>query len=160
MVLLRKMTLAEFDVFAEYSIHDYANDLMVNQKMDEATAAEQARNEFAGLLPDRMDTPDHALMVIEADHRPVGMIWYLFEETDGIRHSFLSDFIIAPSERRKGYATAALDEMEKDAACHGCSECRLYVWNGNRSVVNLYRKCGYSTFRQTDAGLYMKKILK
>lgn len=159
MICLRRMTPAEFGAFAEYSARDYANDLIVNQGIEAAAAARQAQKEFAELLPDGPDTPGNALMVIEAEHRPVGVIWYLYEVTDGVRHTFLSDFVIAPDERRRGYATAALAEMEKDAVAHGCSECRLYVWNGNQPGLNLYAKCGYSAYQPADDGVYMKKKL-
>ena len=159
MVCLRRMTSSEFDAFAEYSARDYANDLMHNQGLDAASAAAQARREFLDMLPDGVDTDSNALMVVEADGRSVGAIWYLYEVTDGVRHAFLNDFIIAPDERRKGYASAALAEMEAEASAHSCAEVRLYVWNGNLPGLNLYAGCGYSTFRRTDDGIYMNKKL-
>ena len=157
LVTLRRMTSPEFDVFAKYSTRDYANDLTLNQEMEAAAAIMQARTEFSDMLPAGADTPENALMVIEEDCQPVGAIWYLYEFADGARYVFLSDLVIRPDERRKGYAAAALAEMEKDAIAHGCPECRLYVWNGNRAGLNLYTKCGYSIFRQADDGVYMKK---
>lgn len=55
-------------------------------------------------------------MVIEdiTSGNSVGFIWFLFEVTDGIKHTFISDFVIKEGERRKGYATATLMEMEQD----------------------------------------------
>ena len=102
---------------------------------------------------------------------PVGLgVWYemrvsdpvsyLFENTDSVHHAFLCDFIVTPDERRKGYASAALSEMERDATAHGCTESRLYVCGSNHSALNLYTRCGYSIFRQVDGGVYMKKELK
>jgi len=160
MVSLRQMTPAEFNVFSEYSVCDYANGLVASPGIDASTAAEKAWEEFTDMLPNGPDTPGNALMIIEADCRPVGVIWYLYEVTDGVHHVFLSDFVIAPAERRKGYAAAALFEMEKDAAIHGCIESRLHVWNGNSAALNLYAKCGYIPLRHTDDGVYMKKVLK
>ena len=156
MVNLRRMTSAEFEAFAQYSVRAYAQDLAGAYGAD---AAEQARKEFSGMLPDGIHTPDNALMVIEAGSRAVGAIWYLFEVTNGVRHAFLCDFIIRPEERRKGYAAAALAEMERDALARGYAECRLYADVGNRAALNLYEKCGYRAFRQTADGIYMKKIL-
>lgn len=98
-------------------------------------------------------------MVIEdlQDARPVGVIWYLFEWTDGVKQVFLNDFVIKQEERRKGYATAALQEMERDAQANGCTESITYVWKHNPPGIKLYRKCGYTTFREMDDGMYMKK---
>lgn len=151
------MTPTEFDAFAEYSTRDYANDLIANQQIEALTAVEQAKKEFAYMLPDGANTPGNSLMVIEADGYPVGAIWYLYEVTDGVRHTFLNDFIIVPEMRCKGYAAAALTEMERDAASHNCTECRLYVWNGNSAAQRLYAKCGYIVFREADDGTYMRK---
>lgn len=160
MVSLRKMTSTEFAVFTEYSIRDYAKDLMVNHGIAPAAASEQAQKEFSDMLPLGTDTPGNSLMVIDAASRPVGVIWYLFENTDSVHHAFLCDFIVTPDERRKGYASAALSEMERDATAHGCTESRLYVCGSNHSALNLYTRCGYSIFRQADGGVYMKKELK
>ena len=157
MVSIRKMTEAEFAFFAQYSIQDYAKDLMQNCSLDPDSAIVQAQQEFSELLPCGSDTPDNTLMVIEADGHPVGAIWYLYELTDGIRHAFLNDFIIAPKMRRRGYASAALTEMEAHARAHGCTECRLYVWDGNIAARELYAKCGYTAFRESDDGIYMRK---
>lgn len=156
MVNLRRMTSAEFEAFAQYSVRAYAEDLAGAYGAD---AEEQARKEFSGMLPDGIHTPGSRLMVIEAGSRPVGVIWYLLEVTDGVRHAFLCDFIIHPDDRRRGYAAAALAEMERDALACGCAECRLYVDADNRAALNLYEKGGYRAFRQADGGLYMNKTL-
>lgn len=160
MIVLRKMTSGEFSTFAEYSVRDYANDLMTNERMEADAAVERAKKEFADMLPSGADTPGNALMVIEAECRAVGVIWYLYEVTDGVRHAFLNDFIIDPAERRRGYAAAALLEMEADARAHDCTECRLYVWNGNTAAQSLYAKCGFTVFREAEDGVYMRKHLK
>lgn len=60
-------------------------------------------------------------------------------------------------ERGKGYATAALYEMEKEASKHGCTECRLYVWKLNPKGIDLYQKVGYKIFRDNVDGMYMRK---
>ena len=95
-----------------------------------------------------------------AFQKAVGIIWYLFEMTDGIKQVFLSDFIIKEEERRKGYAYAALIEMEGEAKRNGCVESIIYVWKHNSPGINLYTKCGYVAFRELDDGMYMKKGIK
>ena len=97
------------------------------------------------------------IIVDMADQKAVGILWYLFEMTDGVKQVFLSDLIIKEEERRKGYASAALIEMERDAQRNGCVESIIYVWKHNSPGINLYTKCGYVAFRELDDGMYMKK---
>lgn len=160
-VRLRKMNTSEFQLFKKYSIEDYSKDLMKNSEMSVEEAMLQSEKEFTEMLTDGVDTPHNDLMVIEDSdtQKNVGVIWYLYEVTDGIKHTFLSDFIVKEEERRKGYATAAFYEMEKAARLRGCTECRLYVWKHNPKGINLYTKVGYTTFRDEEDGMYMKKII-
>lgn len=158
-VRLRRMSEKEFKEFSEYSTNDYAKDLMEESQITLQEALSQAREELLEMLPEGLDTKDNALMIVEdwSDGRAVGIIWYLFEETNEEKQVFLSDFVIKEEERRKGYATAALVEMELDAQRNGCKESVIYVWKHNLPGIKLYTKCGYITFRDLDDGMYMKK---
>lgn len=158
-IRLREMSEEEFKVFFENSILDYANDLMKSSDITMEEARIQAQGEFAEMLPDGVDTKDNLLrIIVEADEeKAVGVIWYLIEMTDGVKQVFLSDFSIKEEERRKGYASAALMEMERDAQRNGCVESIIYVWRHNVAGINLYTKCGYAVFREMDDGMYMKK---
>lgn len=161
-VQLREMSTDEFKIFFENSVFDYANDLVKssNIMMDEARI--QAQKEFKEMLPNGLETKDNVLRIIVdvAEQKVVGIIWYLFEMTDDIKQVFLSDFIIKEEERRKGYASAALIEMERDAQRNGCTESVIYVWKHNLSGINLYTKCGYVAFRELDDGMYLKKRIE
>lgn len=161
-VWLREMSEEEFKIFSEYSINDYVNDLMKSSVITMEEALAEAKRQFAEMLPNGLRTQDNALRIIAdaAEEKAVGIIWYLFEMTDGIKQVFLSDFIIKEEERRKGYASAALAEMERDARRNGCAESVIYVWKHNPPGISLYTKCGYVTFRESDDGMYMKKRIK
>jgi ribosomal protein S18 acetylase RimI-like enzyme len=160
-VKLRKMSELEYENFRDYSTGDYIKDILKEQNISVEEATKQAETEFLEMLPQGLNTSDTAIMTIE-DYdigKSVGVIWYMFEVTDGVSHSFLCDFIIVEEERQKGYATAALMCMENDAKNHGCTESRLYVLMHNQPGVNLYTKLGYIPFRNMDAGIYMRKEL-
>lgn len=158
-VQLREMSKDEFKIFFENSIFDYANDLVKSSNITMDEARIQAQGEFAEMLPNGLETKDNVLRIIvdAAEQKAVGIIWYLFEMTDDVKQVFLSDFIIKEEERRKGYASAALIEMEQHAQRKGCTESIIYVWKHNPSGINLYTKCGYVAFRELDDGMYMKK---
>lgn len=158
-VRLRKMSLQEFKNFREYSTNDYMKDLMKAQNISAENALKQARAEFSDMLPEGINTKDNFLMMIEDEKnkKAVGIIWYLYENTEGIKQVFLNDFMIYEEERRKGYAMAALSEMAHCAAKDGCRQSIIYVWKHNPPGVNLYTKCGYVAFRELDDGMYMRK---
>jgi len=148
-VRLRAMHPNELAVFRNYSIGDYAGDLMNTQAISPEAALAQAGQEFDGLMPGSF------LRIIEADGCAVGVVWYLTEETDGIRHAFLNDFVIAPEHRRKGYASAALTALAQEVKAQGCTEIRLYVSGENHAARALYERCGYHMLRPADAGAYL-----
>lgn len=158
-VRFRKMNAQEFESYCEYSTNDYAKDLMKSSNISFEEALAQARKEFKNMLPEGINTKDNSVMIIEdlLDGKAAGLIWYLYELFDGAKQVFLSDFMIYEEARRKGYATAALAEMERNAMEDGCTQSIIYVWKHNLPGVNLYTKCGYITFRELDDGMYMKK---
>ena len=160
-IRLRAMTAKEYEDFYEYSIIHHADELMeeINLTADEAMA--ETEKELQEMLPDGLETKDNCLMTIEdaADHRTVGFIWYLSERTDGVKQAFLCDFVIYHQERRKGYATAALREMEKLARRRGCTESVLFVSHVNLPARNLYAGCGYVFLKKGDYGEFLKKKL-
>lgn len=55
----------------------------------------------------------------------------------------LCDFVIYEPERRKGYASKALNLMEKNAAEFGCQESVLLVANENEAAKKSYANQGY-----------------
>ena len=162
MITMRNMTDTEFLRFKEYSVRDYAADLVRGERLDKEQALKKAEAEFSGMLPDGPDTADQFLMMLQdaKTGEEVGWIWFFYEENEkGIKQVFLSDFLIYEDERRKGYAAAALHEMEQKAKADGRTEVILYVWENNVPGFNLYQKCGYTAVQQSESGTAMKKML-
>lgn len=161
-IRFRRMNSQEFESYSEYSVKDYANDLVKAKKRTQEEADVQAQKEFSTMLPEGINTKDNHLMIIEdvSSGISVGIIWYLYEIVKGTKQVFLSDFFIYEQERRKGYATLALAEMEHNAIEDSCKESIIFVWKHNPPGVNLYTKCGYITFREGSNGMFMKKELQ
>lgn len=160
-IKLRKMTLQEYDAFYDYSSNQHANELMWELNIPFDKALQETETELKEMLPDGLDTKDNSLMVIEdmSDGKSVGFMWFLYELTNDVQQVFLCDFVIQKQERKKGYATAALYEMEKNAVSRGCEESVLFVANENLPAQNLYTKCGYDFLRNNGNGMFMKKKL-
>jgi GNAT superfamily N-acetyltransferase len=157
------MTDVEFLRFKEYSVTDYAADLGRGEGLEREQALKKAEAEFNGMLPEGPDTEDHFLMMLEDAEtgKEVGWTWFCYEENEkGIKRVFLSDFLIFENERRKGYATAALHEMEQKAKTDGRTEIILYVWEHNVPGFSLYQKCGYTAIKQSESGTAMKKTVR
>ena len=167
-VTLETMSPAAFAGFADASVADYARDLQ--DVFSGELAYEEALREFGELLPQGADTPgQYVRSVRDAETgRDVGWIWYQTGEpgepgeageAGGVRQAYLNDLLIFEGCRRRGYASAALEEMEKAAAAAGCAESVLFVWRHNGPGMGLYEKSGYAPFREQEGGVYMKKTL-
>jgi len=152
-ILLREMLPDEQSAFRSYSISDYARELAGDRNISPEAALAQAGQEFDELLPGSF------LKTIEVYSIPVGVLWYLTEETDSVRHAFLNDFVIAPEHRRKGYASAALKTLAQEAQARGCTEIRLYVSDDNHAAKALYERCGFQLLRPFSGGAYLHKTI-
>ncbi len=161
MIALREMTGEEFQRFKAQSIARYAKDLMTGEDFDEEDALANAKEVFEDTLPDGLDTEDQYLMTIEdaESGKDVGQIWFFCEEAEEGRQVWLTDFAIREEEGLKGYAAAALTEMERIAKAAGCVRSALFVWDHNPEGCELYRKCGYEAVEHEDGGSVMKKAL-
>lgn len=160
-VKLRRMTGEEYETFCQWSVEQHVKELLEEAHVSQEEAVKAAEKEVAEMLPDGVNTECNYLMTIEEKDscETVGFIWTLHEETEGKKQSFMCDFVIYESKRRKGYGTAALAAMEKNAAEAGCQESVLFVADNNDAASALYKKCGYQFLRQLDYGKYMIKQL-
>lgn len=160
-VKFRKMSSTEFEAFKKESVAEYAEDLVTSQKLSMEQAMKQSEAEFIEMLPDGIETSNQCLRIIEDSEceKQVGFIWFLYEVTEGVNQIFLNDLKIYEKERRKGYGSAALLEMERIGKEAGCSESVLYVWEHNPNGRALYIKAGYTYFKDADEGIYMKKMI-
>ena len=162
MITLRKMTEDEFRAFKKFSVADYASDLMKGRDMNPEQALMEAEKEFDADLPDGLDTEYSFMMNIEDENENrVGWIYFKYyaREDDDQCYVFLEDLLIFESERRKGFASAAIHEMNILAKQDGCSSSVLFVWDHNPEGMSLYEKCGYAPYYRAEGGTYMVKEL-
>ncbi|MBO4562209.1 MAG: GNAT family N-acetyltransferase [Clostridia bacterium] len=158
-VEFRIMTGEEFLVFRERSISEYVIDLMNGQSMTLEEARKEAEEEFEEALADWPDTPDQFVMKIDAAETgdEVGWLWYSYEDDEDGKQAFLCDFLIYEEFRRRGYASAALAEMERRAKADGSEYAALIVWDHNPPGQALYKKCGYAEEGRGEGYAFMKK---
>ena len=160
-VTIRNMTDDEYEYFYRWSVEHQAADLAEELQIPLEEALRETIDEISGMLPDGPHTAhNHLMSILEPDSdETVGFIWTIHEETAGRKQSFLCDFAIWESKRRKGYAAEALLLAEQDAAAAGCAESVLFAADRNIAAKALYQKCGYQVLRRKDYGCYMIKQL-
>ena len=160
-VKIRRMTNDEFENFFQWSVEDHAKELMEECQIPQEEAIMKAREEVMQMLPNGLNTEHNYLMTIveEDSEESAGFIWTIHEETEEKKQSFVCDFAIWESKRRKGYATEALRLVEKKAVEVGCQESVLFLADSNDAARTLYEKCGYQLLRQAGYGKYMIKQL-
>ena len=103
------------------------------------------------------------MVIVCAHHNTMthGRIYFKYytREDDDQYYVFLEDLLIFESERRRGFASAAIHEMNTLARQDGCSSSVLFVWDHNPEGMSLYEKCGYKPYNREEGGTYMVREL-
>jgi ribosomal protein S18 acetylase RimI-like enzyme len=144
MIRLEPMDQSTYETWRDTTVREYAQEKVDSGNWPAEGAIERSEGEFAHLLPDGRLTADHQLrsMINEAGER-VGYAWFVPEVRPFGRVVFIYDIAVDPAHRRKGYAQAALGEIEAFAREHGCVGVQLHVFGGNTGARQLYQRAGY-----------------
>ena len=147
MITLELMTEAEFQSYLVPAVAEYAQDNVASGAWTEETALEQARKQYAELLPNGRATPHHFLFtIVEASQQQnVGILWFALEEKQGRYTAFVYDVHIEEEYQRRGYGSQAFREMEKKVRELGASKISLHVFGHNHAAQEMYKKLGYVT---------------
>ena len=159
MIILKKMTQNEFDKFTEWSLKNYANELLESGMRIELTPYEEAKSQFKKILPNRLKSKDNFLFVVQNEfYEDVGVIWYQINPRNN-EFGFICELFIYEQHRRKGYGTQVLTAIENDARTHGIKIMVLSVFKYNTPACELYYKSGYIKARELDKSMYLEKKL-
>jgi ribosomal protein S18 acetylase RimI-like enzyme len=142
-IRLRPMTPEEFPAFVAASKAAYAHDIEVHGGQTREAALAKAEADFPAVLPMGLDTPGHAISVVEADGTAVGRLWLAERESGGRRVLFIYDISIDPGQQGRGYGRAAMGLAEEEARTRGLGRIELNVFGGNDVARGLYRSLGY-----------------
>lgn len=146
MVQLVPMTPAEFEVFLEHGIVEYAKDRVRAGFWTETESLARSRKEHRALLPDGIKSRYHHFYTItDAESgAAVGVLWFKTDLDSSRGSGYIFDLEIHEPFRRKGYARQALLELEKVARGMGLRQLGLHVFTFNEGARLLYEKLGYS----------------
>ncbi|MMZ62167.1 putative N-acetyltransferase YycN [compost metagenome] len=157
MIKIRNMSEKEFEQFKEWSVNDYAKDLIKSKMSSDKDAYKCAEKEFNELLPMGLSTKNNFLYVmINHSLEKIGFIWYEKENTSG----FICDFLVMQNYRNKGYGFKTRKLIEKNAKDKGIRKLRLSVFKFNEPAYNLYNKLKYKVVEDNDGNVIMEKILE
>ena len=140
---LRPMRPDEFPTFLEASKRSYAEGIATQGDRTIDFARQKSEEDHAAVLPNGLDTPGHAIFVIEAGGDRVGLLWLAEREMGGRRVYFVYDVEIDEQHRGKGYGRAAMLLAEDEARRRGLTRIELNVFGGNAVARGLYRSLGY-----------------
>jgi ribosomal protein S18 acetylase RimI-like enzyme len=139
------MTQPEYDAFLARTIPEYAADNVRAGYWAEAEALERSRNEFARLLPQGLQTPEHYLYTVHADEVPVGMVWLKANLDRPTKSGFIFELYINESQRGQGFGKQAMLLIEEQARELGLQSLGLHVFAVNAVARKLYETVGYET---------------
>ena len=144
MIRLEPMDEATFDAWRELTVRDYADEKIASGNWPAEDALRRSEAAFISLLPEGRRTAGHQLrsMVNDAGER-VGYAWFVAEDRPFGRVAFIYDIAVDAAHRRKGYAQAALGEIDTWAREHDCVGVQLHVFGGNAGARALYHRAGY-----------------
>lgn len=137
------MTPAEYEVFLERTIPEYAADKVRAGQWAESEALERSRKEFLADLPQGVQTKDNYLYTLYDGDTAVGLIWmraYLDRPT---KDGFIFELYVNENQRGKGYGKQAMLLVEEKARELGLKSMSLHVFGSNKIARNLYEALGY-----------------
>lgn len=138
------LTSEQYHAWLPAAIADYAQENAITGRWSQEEAQEKSREDFARLLPQGIDTPEHRLwsIVRSSDRTAVGVLWiHVMQKPRPI--AFIYNIEVYPEFRRRGYAEGAMLRLEDEARRLGLDGIRLHVFGHNAAARPLYEKLGY-----------------
>jgi ribosomal protein S18 acetylase RimI-like enzyme len=143
MTQLIPMTQAEYEVFLEQAVVEYAADNVRAGYWDEAEAVEKSRKEFERLLPKGLQSENHFLYTVYDGENVVGLIWLRANTDRPTPSGFIFGLRIDEKFRGKGYGKQTMLLIEEKARELGLKSIGLHVFGVNTVARNLYESLGY-----------------
>jgi ribosomal protein S18 acetylase RimI-like enzyme len=140
------MSAAAYRDYVEVAVSGYAEENVASGRWPRDGALARSRADFEESLPQGLSTPDNYLFEIrDADAGvTVGFLCFAVREKHGLRTAFVFDIEVKQEFRRRGYASAALKELEPIVRGLGLSGIGLHVFGKNAAAQALYGKLGYA----------------
>ncbi len=145
MIRLQPMTEEQFQAYLERAVVRRAERSVSRGLWRESAALEAGREAIAEWLPQGLHTPHHYFvhLVDERTGKRVGEAAYSVTEKGGKVQFWIDWLCVDPEQRRKGYATEALQLLGEKAAEAGADRVGLDVFADNPVAQALYARLGF-----------------
>jgi RimJ/RimL family protein N-acetyltransferase len=157
-VRLRPLRDDEFDAWVAHGKAEYARDMIENAGAPPEQAHAKSEQDWAALLPERVETPDQFVYAVEDEEtgERVGDVWFAKRETQFEGPvAFVYSIEIGDEFRGRGYGRQAMLLLEDEARARGLDRMSLNVFGGNEVARGLYRSLGY-----VESAVWMAKQLE
>jgi len=156
MIRFVAFTEVDYRAWALQAVPEFALNNVEEGRWTLAESLEKSRQAHAELLPQGLDTPGQFLVHLQdADSgAQVGALWWAESDSPGGREAFVYNIVISESARRRGFARAAFQELERLARAHGVRHLGLHVFGHNPGARRLYEQLGFQ-----PTSITMRKIL-
>ena len=155
MITLEPMDEPAYERWLATSIPEFAQEKVEAGTWLESEALERSARSYREHLPSGLATPGQEIRSMINDTGVlVGYAWWGPVDRPIGRVAFIYDIAVLPEHRRKGYARAALAEIENWARANGLVGVQLHVHGPNTGARKLYRSVG---FVETDVTM-LKRV--
>lgn len=150
-------TEADFLGWLLQAIPAYALTNVQDGRWTLAESIEKSKEAHAALLPQGLHTPAQFFVHLHdaASGERVGMLWWVEADKAGTPAAWVYNITIDEASRRRGFARAALLELERVAREHGIQQLGLHVFGHNHGARRLYESLGFE-----PTSLTLRKILR
>jgi len=154
----RLMTEDEFPAYAQWSVKGYADYLLFKAEKSRKKALAASKEEFNDVYPDGTQTKDTYLYVVQnEDDEDIGVIAYQ-KSPYSENCAFITELVIHPDHRHKGYAQSALQYAQADAKEKGFGTMALNVFK-NSAAFPVYVCEGFRLIEDYPDSAILEKDL-
>jgi ribosomal protein S18 acetylase RimI-like enzyme len=155
-VRLVPFTDVDFHAWLAQAIPAFALTNVEDGRWTLAESIEKSKEAHALLLPQGLQTADQFFMRLQDGDSgsDVGTLWWAESDQAGRRQAYVYNIEIEEHARRRGYARAAFQELERVAREHGVHHLSLHVFGHNHGARRLYDELGFEPTSMT-----LRKIL-
>jgi RimJ/RimL family protein N-acetyltransferase len=145
MINLNSISEIEFQSYFKATVVSYAEHNVESGRWAKEDASRLAKAELDTMLPSGLDTPNNHIYVVESKDQniSVGYLWVAIDEDSNAKSMFICDVEIHEVFRRKGYAEATFQFLEKHARSLGVTCIRANIFGHNKKAQALSEKLGY-----------------
>jgi GNAT superfamily N-acetyltransferase len=155
----------EYREFSSRQIVEYAMQLARAGEFSPEESLATAREGLAELSADRLRTRGHEFFIARATHDDVRVGWAWLSPAPTFlgpgheRTCWLSQLTVEESQRRRGWARAILNELERHAHNRGHHAIWLRVFDWNVIARRVYQSQGYCLAQKFEVDAHFCKRL-